>query len=59
MELSKSITTENMRVHSKEPNFSLERSLGHAVLAGTMTAEQAYEYIDAYEHAVDQFGDAA
>lgn len=47
MVYSESITTEKM--HHPEPNFSLERSLGHAILGGAMTAEEAMECIDAYE----------
>lgn len=45
------VSSEN--VNTERMNTSLELSLGHAVLSGVMSAEEAYEYLEAYETALN------
>lgn len=39
--------------HDKEPNFSLELSIGHAVLSGVMSAQEGLDCLTAYERCFD------
>lgn len=43
-----------MEKHRTQDNVSLELSLGHAILAGTMQADEALDYMSAYFEGLEQ-----